>query len=69
MLYLLAELESVVRDEDRPLYQRAFAWYRLFRHWASLRWDDTQALLPSRLERRSRGVYGQLERTKTSGPG
>ena len=41
LLRLLIELELVVRDEDRPLYHRAFAWYRLFRHWASLRWDDT----------------------------
>ena len=69
LLFLIGELELVVRDEDRPLYHRAFAWYRLFRHWASLRWDDTQALLPSSLERRARGVFGLLERTKTSGPG
>ena len=69
LLLLIGELELVVRDDGRPLYHRAFAWYRLFRHWASLRWDDTQALLPATLERRSRGVFGLLERTKTSGPG
>ena len=34
-----------------------------------MRWDDTQALLPYSLERRARGVWGLLERTKTSGPG
>lgn len=69
LLYLLEALELVVRDEQRPLYNRAFAWYRLFRHWGALRWDDTQALPPGKLERRSRGVFGLLERTKTSGPG
>mgnify|MGYP003333697518 CR=1 FL=1 len=69
LLYLLVELERTVRDEHRPRFQRAFAWYRLFRHWAALRWDDTQALPPAKLERRSRGVFGLLERTKTSGPG
>ena len=42
---------------------------RLFRHWSSLRWDDTQALAPHSLQRRARGVVGSLERTKTSGPG
>ena len=63
------ELEAAVRDLDRPLYHRAFAWYRLFRHWASLRWDDTQGLAPGSLERRARGVFALLDRTKTSGPG
>ena len=58
-----------MRDEARPHYHRAFAWYRLFRHWSSLRWDDTQGLVPSTLERRARGVFGLLLRTKTSGPG
>ena len=69
LLMILISLEMAVLDTMRPLYHRAFAWYRLFRHWASLRWDDTQGLVPSSLERRSRGVFGLLERTKTSGPG
>ena len=34
-----------------------------------MRWDDTQGLSPLSLERRARGLYGVLERTKTSGPG
>ena len=58
-----------MRDEGRPVYHRTFAWYRLFRHWASLRWDDTQALLPFSLGRRARGVFVLLARTKTSGSG
>ena len=67
LLFLLGELEMVVRDSDRPLYHRAFAWYRLFRHWASLRWDDTQALLPSSLERRARGVFGSWSAPRQAG--
>ena len=59
----------MVRDEEKARYQRAFAWYRLLRHWAALRWDDTQGLVPATLQRRARGVFGLLERTKTSGPG
>ena len=69
LLVLLAALEDLVVDPSKPLYLRAFAWYRLFRHWASLRWDDTQALLPASLRRMARGVVGTLERTKTSGHG
>jgi hypothetical protein len=34
-----------------------------------MRWDDSQGLNPASLESRRRGVYGVLERTKTSGPG
>ena len=45
-LVLVADLELVVLDRSLPLFQRAFAAFRLFRHWASLRWDDTQGLAP-----------------------
>ena len=68
-LVLLADLEGVVLDEGRATYQRAFAAFRLLRHWASLRWDDTQGLAPHTLKQRARGVSGLLERSKTSGPG
>ena len=69
VLAILAAFEEMVVDTNAALYPRAFAWYRLFRHWSSLRWDDTQALSPHSLQRRARGVVGNLERTKTSGPG
>ena len=54
-------------DESLPLFHRAYGWYRCFRHWASLRFDDTTALVPQTLERRTRGVFGLLKKTKTSG--
>ena len=65
-LALLVALESEVLNKERPLFHRGFAWYRLLRHWASLRWNDSQALPPSTLELRSRGLTGLLARTKTS---
>ena len=68
-LVLLVDLERVVLDPRRTTFQRAFAAFRLLRHWGSLRWDDTQGLPPSSLEWRARGVTGLLKRTKTSGPG
>ena len=68
-LRLLLAFEQVVADLGRPVYQRAFAWYRLLRHWASLRWDDTQGINPESLDRRARGLFAALEKSKTSGPG
>ena len=69
LLRLVGGFEAVVADAERPLYQRAFAWYRLLRHWASLRWDDTQGIQPSRFDRRARGLFAAFEKSKTSRPG
>ena len=69
LLRLVEGFEAVVADAERPLYRRAFAWYLLLRHWASLRWDDTQGIQPSSFDRRARGLYAALEKSKTSGPG
>ena len=52
-LAALDALERVVEDEALPAFHRAYAWYRLFRHWASLRFGDTTFLNPSTLERRT----------------
>ena len=68
-LAVVVALEGFVNDEARPGYQRAFAGFRLLRHWASLRWDDTQGLPPHSFERRARGLEARLDRTKASGKG
>ena len=34
-----------------------FSGYRLARHWASLRFDDTSGIDPSKIENRSQGIY------------
>ena len=68
-LSIVAALESVVVDEKRACFTRAFSWYRLLRHWTSMRWDDTRGLSPASLKWRARGLVGSLTRTKTSGPG
>ena len=67
-LVLVVHLERVVLDLRRPVYQRAFAWYRLVRHWSSLRFDDTLGLSPQAIQQRARGILAILRRTKTSGP-
>ena len=48
-LAMLAAVEGVVVSEDAPLYHRAYAWYFLFRHWGSLRFDDTSWIPPATL--------------------
>ena len=69
LMRLLLALEEAVSDDTRKLYERGFAWFRLFLFWAGLRLDNNQGLNPSSLEVRARSVAGTLERTKTSGPG
>ena len=68
LLAILAAIERLVNDTSFPLYIRAYGWYRLFRHWASLRFDDTMGCDLNSLTLRARGVAGLLHRTKTSGP-
>ena len=64
---MLAAMEADVLDETQPLFIRAYAAYRLLRHWGSLRFDDTSGLAPNGVERRARGAFGLLKRSKTSG--
>ena len=66
-LTVLVALEQRVAQESKPLFIRAYAWYRLLRHWCSLRYSDAEGCSPQSLRTRARGVYGFLERTKTTG--
>ena len=47
-------LEHVVVDETERLYIRAYAWYKLMRHWGALRWEDTRHLRPETFQVRAR---------------
>jgi hypothetical protein len=66
-LSLILALEIAVCSTALPIFQRCYAWYRLLRHWASLRYDDTAGLPFQSLELRARGLVGTLKRTKTTG--
>ena len=61
LLALVGALEKVVMDEATPLYTRAYAWFKLLRHWCALRWEDTRHLRPDSFQIRARGIYAQLE--------
>ena len=68
LVCIVVQVENIVVGEA-PNFIRLYAWFRLVRHWAALRFDDTMEIRPSQIEKRSRGLAGALERTKTSGPG
>ena len=49
LVALLVMLEREVLDERRPKFVRAYAWYRLLRHWCALRFSDGDGLSPDSL--------------------
>ena len=60
---LLVAFERAVVCEDRPAYTRLYAWLRLIKYWASLRFDDL------RWVDEEGGMRLYLKRTKVTGPG
>ena len=46
---LQARLEELVMDEMYAAGWRIWAWIKLVKVWASLRWSDVQAILPAEL--------------------
>ena len=43
---MLARLEELVVDEMYSVGWRIWAWIKLVKVWASVRWSDIQAILP-----------------------
>ena len=68
LLNQVAAQERTVVDTSLPAYQRFYAWAKLVRHWASLRWADSEGVPPRELRPMARGLFGLLETSKTSGP-
>ena len=66
---LMMKFEGFVVDDSLQLYWRLFAWYRLLRVWACLRFDDHRGLLPSSLRLVAGSLRGTLVRSKTTGAG
>ena len=70
-ILIIISLELVVMDETLPNYKRAFAWFKLPKTWASLRFGDTVSLAPTDAKFQSEfGLECRLrKKTKTPGPG
>ena len=65
---VLARLEELVFDDMYAIGWRIWAWIKLVKVWASLRWSDIQAILPQELHLIEGRLSTILRRTKTSGP-
>ena len=66
---VVAALESFVVSEAHKTYARMFAFFKLLKVWACLRFDDHRGLVPAGLHQTPDGLHGKLVRTKTSGVG
>ena len=66
--WILVKIERLVLDDGEVAGLRIFAWAKLFKSWASLRWSDIQAIKPSELRLEEGRLFTILRRTKTSGP-
>jgi hypothetical protein len=56
--------ERTVMCDTQPAYVRGYAWVRLVKYWASMRFDDLKWLDPAKVNLRAQGLFLTLERTK-----
>lgn len=68
-LSVVMAMEDMVVDDDRLPFPRAYAWYRLVKIWAGLRFDDTRGTPNRSMELREGHLVGVIHKSKTSGPG
>jgi hypothetical protein len=66
---LITWLEATVMDVEQPKYVRYYAWLRLLKYWAALRFDDLRWIEPAKVEMTASGLRLSLTRTKVTGPG
>ena len=68
-LAIVIAMEAIVMDDDRLPFPRAYAWFRLVKLWAGLRFDDTKGTPNRSIELRENHLVGIIHKSKTSGPG
>ncbi len=62
--------EFLVMEESQRAYIRLFAWFKLVKLWAMLRWNDTMGIPAARLQYvKKKGLVGEIVRSKTTGIG
>ena len=67
---ILVSFELTVVDPGAPRYKRAFLWFKLVKHWACLRWNDTEGVASTNMTWSAEaGLKLRVDRTKTTGPG
>ena len=68
-LAIVIAMEAMVMDDDRLPFSRAYAWFRLVKLWAGLRFDDTKGMPNRSIELRENHLVGIIHKSKPSGPG
>ena len=69
LMVVLALEDTVMRKEEKS-YARWYAWLKLVKLWAALRWDDVQGVPNPALVMRTDGtLVGKITRSKTTGVG
>jgi hypothetical protein len=67
---MILALEDLVMRSAAQAYMRWYAWIKLLKVWAALRWSDLQGIPNDFLHLRHDGVLeGKITRSKTSGQG
>ena len=69
LIMIIVAFELYVLNESFLDYRRLFAWAKLLKVWASLRFDDLLRLVPENLSLSAKGLLLRLERSKSTGPG
>lgn len=67
-LAVVASMEDMVVDDDRTPFSRAYAWYRLVKIWAGLRFDDAKGTPNRSMELRDTHMVGIIHKSITSRP-
>ena len=62
-------MEAAVLDPELTRFVRGYAWFRLVKLWAGLRFSDTKGLPYNSMKMEDHGLSGVLAVTKTTGPG
>ncbi len=65
----LACLESMVMDDEMPVWLRSYCAWKCTQCWAATRFDDHRGIRPDRLEWQGDNLRLHLHRTKTTGQG
>ena len=63
LVSVVEALERAVVDMDLPRYVRGYAWYKLFKLWGGMRFNDTQGIEVSSI------LVADITQSKSTGPG
>ena len=62
-LAVIIAMEEMVVDDDAMPFSRAYAWYRLVKVWAGLRFDDTRGTPNRSMELRDNHLVGIIHKS------